>query len=304
VPGGDRREGDDVLRGTVSVRAHLSRALLLVLVLGLLPSVLAIHYLRTLESTSSVAAASTPSPRVEAGSLPGDTDPGGGATSDLDARRPVAMTAADRATRNAITFAILAAAAGVLVVVYTPAALLGALGKVTAILQQAESGNLNVAVAGSRVREVSTLAIAVNRTLGRLRHFDTLKTQRIREEQRLSEALLAASDRAMALVGPEASIARANAAFRSLVEANDEECDGRPVREVLGDEAHDAVRRVQRERDPASIEWSDGEAAGAFRIRLSPVKDEVEAPPRVLLAFGPAGETADPPGAPDEDEET
>lgn len=257
-----------------SVRSQLSRAMLLVLLIALLPSIVAIQYLRSVERVPPASA---------------QAEPGAPGAEEASGTRDGGPAFSDRAVRNTITFAILAAFAGGLVVVYAPVTLLKALGRVTSILKQAEAGNLNVAVAGSRIREVSALAVAVNRTLGRLRHFDALKTRRIREEQRLVEALFATNGHGLALVSPQAKIVRRNVVFRELVERGGGDCSGRSVRDILGAEAHEAVRRVQRDRDVATLEWAPGGEETSHRVTFSPVKDEVDAPPRVLVSVEPAG---------------
>ena len=259
----------DAPRGAVSVRAQLSRAMLLVLLIALLPSIVAMQYLRTMERAASVPVASSEQ-SMQSGELP--------------------LTS--RATRNTITVAFLSTFAAALVVVYTPVALLRTIGRMTSILKQAESGNLNVAVAGSQVKELSTLAVAVNRTLGRLKHFDSLKAQRVREEQRLVEALFAVNTQGLALVNPQAKIVRRNLLFRELVEGQGEDCSGKAVGDVFGAEAHDAVRRVQRDRDVVMISWTRDADGRPRRLTFSPVKDEVDTPPRLLLTVQSDDETA------------
>jgi PAS domain S-box-containing protein len=254
--------------GGMPVRRRIALGLVLILVTTLVPASFSLYYLTSavrLMRDVSTADAATLAERMEA-----------------------VEHLARVAERNTITGFMLALLAIAAIVWYLPHRMVRSLRRMGAILQQAETGNLNVAVAEGGMREVRELAAALNRTLGRLRRFDELKTRRVREEQRLTEALLVAASDGLAVVNPEGKLARVNRSLRRRLGLKDDEISGHTVAEIFGESVAEAVRTVQRDRDARSLGWMNGNArsgggARGYRIYLWPVQDEAEGPPRILL---------------------
>ncbi len=212
------------------------------------------------------------------------------------------------ALRDTVTFIIIAAVLLVLLITLLPRQLLRPIAKLTATLRQAEAGNLNVSSPRSRIPELDALAVSLNRTLGRLRQFDKLKSRRVREEQRLRSALLAASDVGLAVLNPEGCVADANRTFREITGCSKETITGRRIQELLGEEIVPEFRKVQEERarrtvrcrvvtvGDATVSGEDSSATVSgstphVYARMSAVKDEVEGPPRVILRLTPVEES-------------
>ncbi len=199
-----------------------------------------------------------------------------------------------RALRNLVTFLMLVAIALGLALTLLPRQVLRPLRRLSATLRQAEEGNLNVASTRSGIPELDRLAASVDRTLGRLRHFDSLKTRRVREEQRLRSALMSAAADGLAVINPGGRIARSNKLFQEWVGFDESASTGHAVSEVMGEAVGRAVSRVQAGRVAESLSWSARETSrgpAAFTVALAAVKDEWEGPPRVILRLTPAHET-------------
>ncbi len=195
--------------------------------------------------------------------------------------------AALRALRNTALGLVLALVVAIAVGVWATRRIRRPLGVLGRILHQAADGNYNVAVVRTGLHEADALAGGLGRTLGRLRVFDTLKTKRVREERRMVDALLAASDGeiGVALVNPAAIVSQANATFRSQLGIESDDCEGHRIDEVLGPDALELLKRVQHEKTDDQFTWTNGSGpeGDPLSVRLIPVKDEGHGLPRVIV---------------------
>jgi HAMP domain-containing protein len=153
------------------------------------------------------------------------------------------MSLSNRAQRNMLTTIVLTGLVGISLVLFLPARVVRSLRRITHVLQQAERGDLDVAVLPAGSDEVGKLAGHLNRLLRQVRTFDALKTDRMLRAERRLQTLGDGLEEGIVVVDGELRPIFASGPARRLLDVRPEGADDARIAGILAEEGCAAVLR-------------------------------------------------------------
>jgi HAMP domain-containing protein len=193
------------------------------------------------------------------------------ALAHVEAHRNHVVSLSNRAQRNLLTTIVLTGIVGIYLVLFLPSRVVRSLRRITHVLQQAERGDLDVAMLETGSDEVGNLAGHLNRLLNQARTFDELKTERMLRAERRLGILVENLEEGILLVDDEMNPVFVSRKARQLLDARPEGADDARIAGILSAEEFAGLLRLtidsQAAPDPRVINLDVG-ASSPRRLRI------------------------------------
>jgi nitrogen fixation/metabolism regulation signal transduction histidine kinase len=216
------------------------------------------------------------------------------ALTHVEEHRSHVVSLSNRARRNLLTTIVLTGLVGIYLVLFLPSRVVRSLRRITHVLQQAERGDLDIAMLETGSDEVGNLASHLNRVLRQMRTFDELKTERmLRAEQRL-QVLVENLETGIILVDDQLHPVFSSRRARQLLDSKTEGAEDARIAGLLQDEDFSELLRetfdTQTRQDPKLIDLETGTGMPQrVRIWADPVLSPTGEVREILLMIRKTG---------------